>query len=70
VANEVLRLKEFGADELFKAPKAIELIKSGLKKLTRDEMKKVKEIVVQYHLKPSLKKPGLYALSEAKLEGD
>lgn len=50
------------------APKAVELIRQGLKKLTRDEMKKVKEIIIQSHLKPSLKKPGLFQLTEAMPE--
>ena len=46
VQAEVKRLVSLGADELVKAPRAVELVRKGMKNLTRDEMKKVKEIVV------------------------
>ena len=65
VQTEVKRLRKLNSQELLDAPYAIKLIKTGLKNVISPvERKKVKEIVILSHLKPSLKKPGLFQLME------
>ena len=66
VQTEVKRLRILNSEELLDAPYAIKLIKKGLPDITPEQKKKVKGIVMTSHLRPSLKKPGLFQLTEAK----
>ena len=66
--NEVKRLLKINRDELVDAKKAIRLVRKNLKDLPLDEFKKVKEIVLQSHLRPSMRKPGLFQLQIADLD--
>lgn len=68
VQNEVKRLRQVNWAEVIDAPSAVKLIRKAFRDLPRDEFKVVKEIVLKYHLRPSMRKPGIFMLQEADLE--
>ena len=68
MSEEVEKLRRDHVDELVNAKNAVQLVKEQMRDLGKNEMKQIKQIVIQQHLRPSLKRPGLFNLVSLKTQ--